>query len=113
MLEFSIFVLIICIVSLALCHLCLFLQRTDRQAVERIVSMSKTHHPMPWHSVALHGKSFNGLAGASLQQRMLLNRNYMLSLKTANLLQNHYQEAGLWGPSQQPEDCHWGWESPT
>ena len=47
-------------------------------------------------------------------QRFILNRQYMLSLKTANLLQNHYLEAGLWAPRQNPgDDIHWGWESPT
>lgn len=75
--------------------------------------MFTTHHPMPWQSITLQGEALNGLAGASLKQRMALNRNYMLNLKTANLLQNHYLEAGLWGPPQQPEHCHWGWESPT
>ena len=37
----------------------------------------------------------------------------MLSLKSSSLLQNHYLEAGLWGPIGKPEDAHWGWESPT
>lgn len=48
-----------------------------------------------------------------LKQRAELNRRYMMSLKNENLLQNHYSEAGLWNPAAQPEDCHWGWESPT
>jgi DUF1680 family protein len=47
------------------------------------------------------------------KNRFDLNRQYVLSLKTANLLQNHYLEAGLWGPHGLPEDAHWGWESPT
>jgi len=47
------------------------------------------------------------------QQRFDLNRRYLLSLRSENLLQNHYLEAGLWGPRTRPEDCHWGWESPT
>ena len=47
------------------------------------------------------------------QQRFDLNRRYMLSLRNENLLQNFYLEAGLWGPRRQPQDCHWGWESPT
>jgi hypothetical protein len=47
------------------------------------------------------------------KKRFDLNRRYMLSLKTENLLQNHYLEAGLWQPMGKPEDAHWGWESPT
>jgi DUF1680 family protein len=47
------------------------------------------------------------------KNRSDLNREYVLSLKTANLLQNHYLEAGLWGPHGMPEHAHWGWESPT
>ena len=47
------------------------------------------------------------------QQRAALNRRYMLSLKTENLLQNHYMEAGLWGPRYVIGDIHGGWESPT
>jgi len=54
----------------------------------------------------------NLLAGP-FQHRFNLNRRYLLSLKNENLLQNHYFEAGLWGPAQKPQDCHWGWESPT
>jgi DUF1680 family protein len=67
--------------------------------------MSGTYRPLPWNRVTVQS--------AALKQRMERNRNYLLSLKTANLLQNHYQEAGLWNPPHQPEDCHWGWESPT
>ncbi len=47
------------------------------------------------------------------QQRAELNRRYLLSLRSENLLQNYYLEAGLWRPPGKPEDCHWGWESPT
>ncbi len=47
------------------------------------------------------------------QQRLNLNRRYMLSLKTENLLQNFYMEAGLWSPASKAEDIHWGWEAPT
>ncbi len=47
------------------------------------------------------------------QQRFDLNRRYILSLRSDLLLQNHYMEAGLWGPRTKPEDCHGGWESPT
>ncbi len=48
-----------------------------------------------------------------VQERYELNRRYMLSLKTENLLQNHYLEAGLWAPPHHPGNIHWGWESPT
>ena len=61
--------------------------------------------PMPWGQVTIDP--------GMLPQRADLNRTYMLSLKSENLLQNHYMEAGLWGPRVQPEGCHWGWESPT
>jgi DUF1680 family protein len=47
------------------------------------------------------------------QHRFDLNRRYLMSLRSDNLLQNHYMEAGLWGPRFNPGDCHWGWESPT
>jgi uncharacterized protein len=46
-------------------------------------------------------------------QRADLNRSYLMSLKTENLLQNFYMEAGLWGPRDDPGEIHWGWESPT
>ena len=54
--------------------------------------------------------------------RARLNRDYVVSLRDENLLQNFYLEAGLWNPvlrmtSKNPrergEDMHWGWESPT
>jgi len=61
--------------------------------------------PLGWGSVTLRP--------GELLRRADLNRAYMLSLKSENLLQNHYQEAGLWGPRLQPVGCHWGWESPT
>ena len=47
------------------------------------------------------------------KDRYELNRAYMISLKNRNLLQNHYQEAGLWMSAQKPDDYHWGWESAT
>src|SRR5689334_2108339 len=54
--------------------------------------------------------------------RARVNRNYVVSLKTENLLQNFYMEAGMWSPilkmtdaeaRRRAEDVHWGWESPT
>jgi len=47
------------------------------------------------------------------QHRFSLNREYMISLKTENLLQNFYLEAGLWNPRTKVEDIHGGWEAPT
>jgi DUF1680 family protein len=47
------------------------------------------------------------------RQRYELNRAYLISLKSSSLLQNHYLEAGLWGPPEIPADMHGGWESPT
>jgi DUF1680 family protein len=54
--------------------------------------------------------------------RATLNREYVVSLKDENLLQNFYLEAGLWNPRfrmtamgspSRGDDIHWGWESPT
>ena len=47
------------------------------------------------------------------KNRFEVNRCYVHSLKSNNLLQNHYLEAGLWAPMAKPENAHWGWESPT
>ncbi len=47
------------------------------------------------------------------ERRAALNRRYMMSLTTENLLQNYYLEAGLWAPRDDPAEIHWGWESPT
>lgn len=48
-----------------------------------------------------------------LMDRAELNRKYMMSLSSENLLQNHFFEACLWSKSRRPEHIHWGWESPT
>jgi uncharacterized protein len=64
-----------------------------------------TFRPIAWGRVSIKP--------GQLQQRADLNRAYMLSLTSENLLQNHYMEAGLWHPRNHPEHCHWGWESPT
>lgn len=53
------------------------------------------------------------LLPGKLYEKTILNRKYILSLDTANLLQDYYLEAGLWSSSQKPENIHWGWESPT
>ena len=47
------------------------------------------------------------------QTRFELNRRYLMSLRSENLLQSHYLEAGLWSNLGKPVDAHWGWESPT
>lgn len=67
--------------------------------------MAETFHSLPDHRVRLLPGLF--------QKRFEINQRYVLSLKTDNLLQNHYLEAGLWGPMGKPEEIHWGWESPT
>jgi DUF1680 family protein len=53
------------------------------------------------------------LSPGLFQQRFELNRQYLMELKTENLLQNHYFEAGIWGPPAKREDIHWGWEAPN
>ena len=51
--------------------------------------------------------------------RLKINREYLMSLKSQCLLQNYYIEAGLnvWGlgviENPQTANLHWGWESPT
>jgi len=67
--------------------------------------MKETFRPIPPGQVKLLPSLF--------QHRFDLNRRYLMALRSDNLLQNHYLEAGLWGPRVRPEDCHWGWESPT
>ncbi len=60
------------------------------------------------------------------KERFELNRSYVMSLTTENLLQNFYMEAGIrdsnfdgmfrvtmYGNSGDGSDRHWGWESPT
>lgn len=67
--------------------------------------MAETFHPLRDRYVRLLPGLF--------KKRFDINRHYVLSLKSHNLLQNHYLEAGLWVPMGKPEDAHWGWESPT
>ena len=67
--------------------------------------MSETFRPLSDHRVRLLPGLF--------KKRFDVNRHYVHSLQTRNLLQNHYLEAGLWAPMCKPEDIHWGWESPT
>jgi uncharacterized protein len=51
------------------------------------------------------------------QARAALNRSYVMSLKSADLLQNFYIEANLYEPSEHVhqywEPAHLGWESPA
>ncbi len=65
----------------------------------------KQFTPLPLKNVRLLPGMF--------ESRYELNRKYLLSLRSENLLQNHYLEAGLWNPPGKPESIHWGWESPT
>jgi DUF1680 family protein len=58
-----------------------------------------------------HGQA--RLLPSIFQERFELNYRYMMSLTTQNLLQNHYLEAGLWGPRGRVQDMHLGWEAPT
>ena len=67
--------------------------------------MTQTLRPLSKGSVRLLPGLF--------QHRFDLNRRYMLSLKTENLLQNFYMEAGLWVPRSRSYEIHWGWEAPT
>ena len=77
--------------------------------------MTQTFQPFRLEQVKLIPSLF--------QQRFELNRKYLLSLRSENLLQNHYLEAGLWSPNfnrsgmggnyEARENIHWGWESPT
>jgi hypothetical protein len=62
------------------------------------------------------------LLGGVFSDRFRLNRAYVASLKSDNLLQNYYLEAGLrqWTLGNQPpgppggDDArHWGWETPA
>ena len=63
-------------------------------------------HPLGPEQVTLQASMFS--------HRWELNRQYLLELKAENLLQNHYFEAGIWGPPGKPgDDIHWGWESPN
>jgi DUF1680 family protein len=64
-----------------------------------------TFRSLPWGSARL--------LPSELLRRADLNRGYMIGLKSENLLQNYYMEAGLWSPRLEPRGCHWGWESPT
>lgn len=71
-----------------------------------------------------HGKI--RLAEGPIRARFELNRQYVMSLTSDNLLRSYYLEAGLWSysgnggttaasatASDGPEHWHWGWESPT
>jgi DUF1680 family protein len=77
-------------------------------------AFAQTLQPVPPGQVKLLDSQF--------LQRAKLNRNYVVSLKNENLLQNFYLEAGLWNPQlrldtaanrAEAEGIHWGWEAPT
>jgi DUF1680 family protein len=69
--------------------------------------MQEVFHPLPPSDVKLLPSPF--------LHRYNLNRRYVLDLRNDNLLQNYYQEAGLWGPRDRAglTGCHGGWEIPT
>lgn len=52
------------------------------------------------------------LLGGEQASRRNRNIQYMMSLKSENLLLSHYFEAGLVSYINQPKDIHWGWDSP-
>jgi uncharacterized protein len=66
-----------------------------------------TFHPLPLNAVTLLPGIF--------KQRYDLNRRYVMDLRNENLLQNFYQEAGLWSARHRNETTHihGGWEFPT
>lgn len=72
--------------------------------------MSESYSSFPPNEVQLNPGLF--------QQRFELNRAYVMNLKTENLLQNHYFEAGMGsfafeGTPDFTDDRHWGWETAT
>jgi uncharacterized protein len=70
--------------------------------------------PLPLGTVSLSSvKAQSRVLPSIFQERSVLNRAYVMSLTNDNLLQNHYQEAGLWAPRGRPGNIHWGWETPT
>lgn len=46
------------------------------------------------------------------KQRYVVERDYLTHLKSENLLQSYYLEAGIKSWYEKPHDIHWGWESP-
>jgi hypothetical protein len=75
------------------------------QVIGEYSHMNETFYTLP------HGST--KLLPGLFKKRFDVNRRYMVSLRTHNLLQNYYLEAGLWAPRHKLEDVHWGWESPT
>ena len=61
---------------------------------------------------ALTGKSVK-LTDGTLLARELRNREYLLELTNAGLLQNYYQEAGLAQNFGAKAMAHHGWEDPS
>ncbi len=59
----------------------------------------------------LSGKQVQ-LQDGDLLRRRKENREYMMRLKSDNLLMHHRFEAGLYGANRQPEGIHGGWEFP-
>jgi uncharacterized protein len=90
--------------------------------MKRATASPEVVKPLPPGQVKLLGDDFNSMAPVGFAHRAELNRDYMVSLKNENLLQNYYLEAGMWnpqfrqtamGPDSRGDNIHWGWESPT
>ena len=73
--------------------------------------MLKTGILLPTSGVPIKAKKVS-LLQSDFNDRFNVNREYVVSLKNDNLLQNYYIEAGLKSWSSKPEGIHWGWESP-
>ena len=61
---------------------------------------------------ALKGKSVKIYDG-ELRRRERANREYLMRLKSRNLLVNFQLEAGRYPDRDLPADAHGGWESPV
>lgn len=61
---------------------------------------------------ALRGKSVKIYDG-ELRRRQRANREYLMKLKSSNLLINFLLEAGRYSGRELPKDAHSGWESPV
>ncbi len=90
--------------------------------LKRAAASPEVVKPVPVGQVKLLGTDFGPMAAVGFARRAELNRDYVMSLKNENLLQNYYLEAGLWnpqfrqtamGPDSRGDNIHWGWESPT
>lgn len=72
-----------------------------------------TPAPPDGHALRPFPRAAVELLGGPLLQRRGLVRDYLVSLDSRKLLQNHYMEAMLWPTTERPEDLHWGIENPA